>query len=168
MTRLLIFLLISNLFFLSSTFGEYDTPRWVSNRDIINLRSSFLTDEDGNPIGTIKYQYLKKNFPFEVTRNINDQWVEAVDPLSGESGFLFRPILSAVRGGITKENLLGYDSPKNKKVLAKIQKNTHGIILSADAGFVLFEVELGENTNKKGRYYIPKDKILGIYSHEQF
>ena len=31
---------------------------------------------------------------------------------------------------------------KNKRVLAEIEKNTHGIILSADAGYVLFEVEL--------------------------
>ena len=98
----IIFVLISVLFNSPLLFAEdYPTPRFVTNKNEINCRSGYMVDEQGTPLGSIKYTYLKKYYPFEVTKNINDQWVEAKDPLTDEICFLYRPILSGVRGAIT-------------------------------------------------------------------
>ena len=164
----IIFVLISVLFNSPLLFAEdYPTPRFVTNKNEINCRSGYMVDEQGSPLGSIKYTYIKKYYPFEVTKNINDQWVEAKDPLTDEICFLYRPILSGVRGAITREEVLAYNNPREKKVIAKLAKHVHGIIKKADSVYALFEVEV-EDDGKTRKFYVPKDKLIGIYQHEMF
>ena len=59
----------------------------------------------------------------------------------------------------------GYNNPIEKKVVAKVEKNVHGMILKADSAFILFEVYL-EEEGKKSKFYIPKNKVFGIYPNE--
>ena len=54
---------------------------------------------------------------------------------------------------------------QEKKVGAKVEKNVHGMILKADSAFILFEVFL-EEEGKKSKFYIPKNKVFGIYPNE--
>ena len=165
---LIIFVLISVFFNVRLVFSEdYPTPRFVTNKNEINCRSSYMVDEQGTPLGSIKYTYFKKYYPFEVTKNINDQWVEAKDPLTEEICFLYRPILSGVRGAITSEEVLAYNNPREKKVIAKLAKHVHGIIKKADSVYALFEVEI-EDDGKTRKFYVQKDKLIGIYQHEMF
>ena len=117
----IIFVLISVLFNSLPLFAEdYPTPRFVTNKNEINCRSGYMVDEQGTPLGSIKYTYLKKYYPFEVTKNINDQWVEAKDPLTDEICFLYRPILSGVRGAITREEVLASIILVKKRSLQKL------------------------------------------------
>ena len=162
-----IFVLISVLFNSPLIAEDYPTPRFVSNKNEINCRSGYIVDENGTPLGSIKYTYLKKYYPFEVTKNINDQWVEAKDPLTDEICFLYRPILSGVRGAITKEEVLAYNNPREKKVIAKLAKHVHGIIKKADSVYALIEVKV-EDDGKTRRFYVAKEKLIGIYQHEMF
>ena len=60
---------------------------------------------------------------------------------------------------------MGYNNPTEKKVVAKVEKNVHGMILKADSAFILFEVYL-EEEGKKSKFYIPKNKVFGIYPNE--
>ncbi len=165
---LIIFVLFSVLFYCKALLADdYPTPRFVTNKNEINCRSGYMVDDQGTPLGSIKYTYLKKYYPFEVTRNINDQWVEAKDPLSNEVCFLYRPILSGVRGAITSEEVLAYNNPREKKVIAKLAKYVHGIIKKADSVYALFEVKV-DDEGKTRKFYVPKDKLIGIYQHEMF
>ena len=162
----LFFIISLTVFWLPSvSASDLPTPRWVTSKNIINCRTSYITDEDGKALGSIKYQYVRKYFPWEVIRNIDELWVQARDPLTNELCFLFRPILSPKRAAITKEAVLGYNNTKEKKVVAKIGKNVHGMILKADSAFILFEVYL-EDEGRKSKFYIPKNKVFGIYPSE--
>ena len=49
----------------------------------------------------------------------------------------------------------------------KLFKHVHGIIKKADSVYALFEVEV-EDDGKTRKFYVPKDKLIGIYQHEMF
>ena len=165
MTKIFLIFSLFTLWLPNVSADGLPTPRWVTSKNTINCRASYITDEDGKAMGSIKYQYVKKYFPWEVVRNIDDLWVQARDPLTDDLCFLFRPILSPKRAAITKEAVLGYNNPIEKKVVAKVEKNVHGMILKADSAFILFEVYL-EEEGKKSKFYIPKNKVFGIYPNE--
>ena len=55
----IIFVLISVLFNSLPLFAEdYPTPRFETNKNEINCRSGYMVDEQGTPLGSIKYTYL--------------------------------------------------------------------------------------------------------------
>ena len=72
-----------------------------------------------------------------------------------------------MRGAITSEEVLAYNNPREKKVIAKLAKHVHGIIKKADSVYALFEVEV-EDDGKTRKFYVLKNKLIGIYQHEMF
>ena len=75
MIKIFLIFSLSILWLPNISANDLPTPRWVTSKNTINCRASYITDEDGKAMGSIKYQYVKKYFPWEVVRNIDDLWV---------------------------------------------------------------------------------------------
>jgi len=158
MTRFIIFLLISNLFFVSSTFADLQVPRWVSLKGDANLRKG------PSPDATIIYRYQTKGYPMEVLRDI-DGYKYIKDHLDGVEGWMAKELFSGKRYAITTKSPFsyGYDSPKKNKILAKLAPKVHAKIDKCDSSWCKLIID---DENFKVSVWVEKDNLIGVYKHE--